>query len=403
VDHSPDFTIRFKLKTISELVQAKSGKTLIFPTKELLDSDVDWEKYVAFHPACESILGGQSEVLNALLDLINSKVYRTLIDTAATIVSLAQKEELRSSLSLAQSELTSRFSFNKTAYTLLGQVAKRNTQFTGEFPMLSVRLDRGGEIGDVKYSRLCTIIPHFNLSEKTICGCTSSSKSAMASIRELFMYLLPEQLVFGTNCKHQPYLTVLLEGFYHIAIKLNSVNKILGKHTEVEQINVSWHDDIPDLQTLYKQGLPQSLAGNMGDPICTTKPVAKQTEKEEYILPAETVLRQERVTNKPPPWESETEVETTPAASTEVHKSPFGLVFPKNETPLNSRQTNQGHRQEVRRSDIGEPRRLPPELNLNLNNRSSNQRQPTQSRSNYGAPPAFVLGGGTLPFGRRNG
>jgi hypothetical protein len=403
VDHSPDFTIRFKLNKVNELIHSKSGKILILPTKELLDSNTDWEKYIAFHPACESILGGQSEILNVLLDLINSKIYRTMIDTAATIVSLAQKEELRSSLSLAQSELTAMFNFNKAAYTLLGQVAKKNTQFTGEFPLVSIRLDRGGTIGDVKYSRLCTIIPHFNLNEKSICGCTTSSKSALTSVKELFAHLLPDQLVFGTNSKHQPYLTALLEGFYRAAQKLNSINKILGKYTEVPQINITWHDDISELQTLYKQGLPQSLAGNLGDVISTTKPQPKSVEKEEYQLPTAPVLLQERVSKEPPPWDSDKEVTTVISEAPSLNTSPFGLTFSKTETPLTSRQPNQNYRQEVRHSDRVEPRRpLPNFNNLNLSTNQSS-RTTIQPGSNYGAPPPFVLGGGTLPLGRRRG
>lgn len=324
VDHTTN-VIRFKLNTvesghIDEPVILKGDRLLVLPTKEVLMGDIDWKKIVAFHPVCESALGGQSEVLNALLTLINSKVARSTMILATAIADLALNTEAQESLKINQAELLEPLKLDKACHTLLSKIASTNTQFTGERPLVSLHLHRGGEIGGVKYARICTVAHHFNANPKTICGCTPGSPNANKTVRKIFEMVLPTDTEYGTNSANQPYLRVLLEAYYRVLLRINTVIKILGKFSVIPQIDTSWYDTLPTLQKLYKQDLPQSLSGNVGDAINSknaSKDPALGERSKKFVKPLSEEPMPDTETLQPPP----------------VVGSPFGLSIPASNTP----------------------------------------------------------------------
>lgn len=284
VEPSPSFQIKYKLSD-DEIKPIKiKDKVLVLPTKEILEGKTDWSTHVAFHPACESVCGGQSLVLNTLLASVNGKVFKTLIQTASSIVELSQNTDIQDSLSLKQSELLAEFKIDKSSTKLLTSIINKTTMFTGPHPLIALQLKRGGEIGDVAYSRTCKILTHFLNEEGKICGCTVPSKTSEATIKQLFRSLLPDQLEYGTNSASQPYLHALLECYYRVALRLNFVIDVLGKHSLANPIDVNWHTDIPKIHKWFKQCLPMNLDGNLGRPVGSEKPVAN-VEMEKLSIP----------------------------------------------------------------------------------------------------------------------
>lgn len=266
IDCSPDYNIRWKVGENKELVKV-SGLQLVFPTKELLAKDNDWKKIIAFHPACENILGGQSPILNMLCLFVNHRIITTLLQVANCIIELGRNTDIQESLRNSQSEFLSQFTFDKASVELLGRIERKTTFNVGDFPLLSIRLERGGEIAGIKYLRVCNIIHHFKLTEGKICGATPSSKTSDIAIKALFTNLLPDQLSYGSNSQNQPYLRTLLETYYRMAIRLNNVIRIFDKRCNVLPIDVAWYSEMDNLQKIYKQCLPQVLSGNIGQTI----------------------------------------------------------------------------------------------------------------------------------------
>ena len=266
IDNGPDYNIRWKIGESNELVKV-SGLQLVFPTKELLAKDNDWKKIIAFHPACENILGGQSPILNMVCLFINHRIITTLLQVANCVVELGRNTDIQESLTNKQREFLSQFTFDKASVELLGRIERKTTFNVGDFPLLSIRLERGGEIAGIKYLRVCNIIPHFKLTEGKICGATPSSKTSDIAIKSLFTNLLPDQLSYGSNSQNQPYLRVLLETYYRMALRLNNIIKILDKKCNVLSIDITWYSEMDNLQKIYKQCLPQVLSGNIGQTI----------------------------------------------------------------------------------------------------------------------------------------
>ena len=236
-------------------------KTLVLPTQEILRNG-NWEEIVAFHPFCESILLGQSEILNLYTLFVADKIYSTTQGLLASIITLALDPKAQKKLSMDQVAIINKFDITDAVQTLAKAVADKCTSTTGKHPLLSIRLDRGGELNHEKFSRTCKLITHV-INTENPCGVTSGGIGTRATLKALYEYILPTKLHVGSNSTVAPYFTALLECFYQAAIHLNIITESLGVHTPVETINVAWHDNIKLIPSLSKL-LPQTLEGNKG-------------------------------------------------------------------------------------------------------------------------------------------
>jgi len=257
-------------------VDGKS-RTLTVPYQSVL-KDGNWDKIVAFHPACESIFAGQSEVINMLAYLLGVKIKDNIQIAMASIISLALNTEAKGRLRNKQLELLATFDGINHIVEKIGiDITKRNTGVIGKYPLVSFRLERGGEINGDIYSRTCSLIPHVLNNGNTLCGVTPSSAKGVAVIRTIYEYIIPDTLTYGSNSKDTPYLFALLECFYHTAVHLNNIKSILGKYTVMHSIPVAWHDELKELPKLGKKYIPQPLPGNTGRVISENgKPVAEE-------------------------------------------------------------------------------------------------------------------------------
>ena len=236
-------------------------KSLVLPTQEILRNG-NWDEIVAFHPFCESILLGQSEILNLYTLFVADKIYVTTQGLLASIITLALDPKAQKKLSMDQVAIINKFDITDAVQTLAKAVADKCTNTTGKHPLLSIRLDRGGELNHEKFSRTCKLITHV-INTENPCGVTSGGIGARATLKALYEYILPTKLHVGSNSTVAPYFTALLECFYQAAIHLNVIVESLGVHTPVETINVAWHDNIKLIPSLAKL-LPQTLEGNKG-------------------------------------------------------------------------------------------------------------------------------------------
>ena len=266
----------------------KKEKTLVLPTKALL-RDGDWSQLVAFHPACERILSGQSEVLNAFTHLAARKLHDTVQLAVASISELGLNKAVHGKLSLAQKELLiSCDGIDATVAKLLIDIAKRNTGIVGKHPLLSLRLEHGGEIDDEVFSRTCHLMTHVINGKDNFCGVTSSSIKAKRIVKNLYEYVFPTTRVTGSNSKDTPYLFALLDCYYITAKHLNGIRHTLGKYSAMREIPIAWHETMKDLRKLANRYLAQPMAGNTGLAISAHKPPEEVAE----VVPTVTQYRQ---------------------------------------------------------------------------------------------------------------
>lgn len=240
---------------------------LVIPTRAMQRRG-DMANCIAFHPACENIFAGQSEVLNLLTRLIAVKLYEGIQVSGLTLLGLAVNKEKHGKLSLAQRNLIKPLSGAKpTVIKAAEAMRKSKTGIRGKDPMMTLRLsrdDRG------QYNRLCEFKGYFDSPK------TNASKANKALIE--LAYAMPftadneldepgrVSISIGSNSKVAPYLEALLDTYYRVAICLNDVKRTLSnKHCgAMETIDVSWYDDLPDLGKLMKRFLPSPYPGNTG-------------------------------------------------------------------------------------------------------------------------------------------
>ena len=239
-------------------------RTLVLPTKGVL-KDANWDEVVAFHPACENVFAGQSEVLNCLINLCNLKLYMSTQIAVNAMIDVAQDEKKHAKLNLSQMKLITPLSgVSKTVFKYLTQIVKRSTGISGERPLLCLHLARGRKVGDVKYKRVCTLQTPILDEPMPLYGIKGSSKNE-SSIMTAYQMVFPEEKAVGSNSKDTPYLEALLEMFYITAVHLNTIKSTLGKFSgAMKTIDVSWFPEIVNLHKYKTTYIPQSLPGNVG-------------------------------------------------------------------------------------------------------------------------------------------
>ena len=259
-----------------------ANKTLILPYKTILRSGLG-DDFVAFHPACESMFSGQSEVLNTLTNLANLKLYKATQVAVITILQLAADREKHSKLRLAQRQLITEMpDVTQTALKYLVQIMNKSTGVSGKKPVLAMKLYRGNKIDGKKYGRSCRLLTPILDETDPIYDIKSSSKSQEA-VRAAYEIVFPEVREVGSNSDGTPYLNSLLGMYYVAATHLNSLKEMLDKYSgEMELIDLSWYDDSKHIKKLGTQFIPQTLAGNTGvgssdkeEPVVVKAPVAK--------------------------------------------------------------------------------------------------------------------------------
>ena len=248
------------------------GKTLVLPTPALLGlSKEAWETRIAFHPLCESLTRGESEVLQWLKDEIIARLNKNmgflLINYARAA---ASKDDMTPEL--ARSFMAIKKMDEKTfdAVTRLIQryVEKR------QFCLTNIYLRRDFAVENVKYRRAAVVtFPLLEdlLDETHDLHGVKLTKQARANIIELLRIIVPSADVenhynCGSNADIAPYMTALLAAFETLTKVLNRAAENLSKVDPTANdliIDLSFMDEYASACKRHMT-LP-SLPGNVGN------------------------------------------------------------------------------------------------------------------------------------------
>lgn len=244
------------------------ARRVLVPFDNVVDADINFSKVVMFHPACESIFGNQSEVLNLLVDLVSLKLYRGVSYLAIATVDLAMLDEVHSKLKMKQVEYLQETvpTANATTMKYMAKLASATTGVTGGKKMLSIRLRKSAKIDTVEFNRVAKIIPHVIAKEDVDpFGVKPPSAKVAQHIRNLYTYLIP-RVEAGSNDKVAPFFRVVLNVYYKSAIHQNDIKNLLGKYCgSAKLIETEWFSGAHQTIDNYRTWLPQAYDGNKGD------------------------------------------------------------------------------------------------------------------------------------------
>jgi len=267
-----------------EPVQVRIGstmKTLIIPTRNN-QKNADPKTTVFFDPASESVVKGNSEVLNRLIELFTIRLTMAADLTTYTILSLALDKEAYDKARVATRKLIDGLPpISKTTISDYGKVQRKARNAKRPTPTITLNVVRGRLIDGTKYARVCKMdIPLLNSPEGKF-GDVKMSKNSDTAMRHIYSLLAPDTTAVGSNSKTMPGLDTLVEMYKTCAEHLNLIHDQLGKNKgETKRIDLSWVDAYKDLPALSKQFLPMPSEGNIGvDLKSTAKTAAPEVPK----------------------------------------------------------------------------------------------------------------------------
>lgn len=259
-----------------------SGKRLVLPTKEILSAGA-WDDIVAFHPASESVIRGESPVLRKLRMGFQNRINYIVMSMLEASIKLVANTEFHSRFSPAQSELLRVLSTVdgektiKAAIDVVNAVAldSPNDKF------VNLYIKKEGIVNDQTFRRACIVtFPFYQCKEDnkpTIFGKELSRQKDKKSIIAFIEHLLPKSTVVGAYDAgsadlNTPSLCCLLEAVGNIFVQLNNfvllyadILPLAGDaFADVDQFitDLYWYDGIDHI-TKYRALIP-ALDGNQG-------------------------------------------------------------------------------------------------------------------------------------------
>ncbi|QXO10239.1 hypothetical protein pEaSNUABM37_00280 [Erwinia phage pEa_SNUABM_37] len=302
----------------------KEGKEVVLPTPEFLKNP-DWNRYMPFHPMCESIARGESDILQLSQMLVRISLWDKTIDVARALLQIAADPNLQTKLTPAQQKLLASISdADATTLENFGKIiAKSRHDYTDgvDRRIIAIYLKRGGSQDGQHYSRMFVVrFPMYNelckaedakdAKERKVFDVQLRAKD-IPVLKALHETIFPgdeSAYTIGTNSNLAPYYTVLLNGYANMARQLNSVIKPFSKSVKgLKQIDLSW-DEGDNLST-FRNALPALPHNEGSDPTADPTPTApvavpQQTMAQPaptYATAAPTTLTQPQQPQQPAP------------------------------------------------------------------------------------------------------
>lgn len=281
------------------------------PLKRLMDEEDTGDK-VYFHPACESIFRGQSEILTLIVKLVNIKLDISVFTIASSIMALAHNTDAHSSVDQdTMEEILSHMPTVSKATLQAFLTAKRNklTSGRGKYPLVTLKLARTDKRSTV-HTRTATFNSPF-LEDENLYGIkfSNTAKLAVRKAMELTLGELP--VVKNSDANTAPYFTALVSCFHEVMTNLKAVMVYLEGHM-VRDVNYAgdWRRDLGKLGKWYKDKFFIQLEGNMGSGKDVTpgeEPVKEEAPKVGYNAPHQEPARPTHQTPAPAAPEPEEE------------------------------------------------------------------------------------------------
>jgi hypothetical protein len=259
--------VKIKIDTLN----GKIEKDLVLPTKDRL-KDNDWEEVVAFHPACENVTAGQSEIIKFLIRYVKSSmIERSLLLIGELLKLEASKDKKKSTYAKYLSKFPDVNATTIKSFEIFKKgLAEKGTTDT----LVKIFIDRKDYIEGEQFMRVLTFdSPIFqdDSDDAVLLGVKLLTKTAKKAICALFTDLYFGGITQRGSNADTPYLDVLLRFWIEFAKKYNSIVKMIQKDSPLELIDVSFEEALDDMVSFRKR-VP-ALPGNTGDSIHRNKVV----------------------------------------------------------------------------------------------------------------------------------
>lgn len=245
-------------------------RPLVVPSEEQRRRS-DSYNVLYFHPACESLARGRSEVLNAMALIMAGRIHLSALLVTHGVLEFGSDKDAHKKAPQRKAEILFKLpTISKPTMAAWKQLMPKLTPpgAQGKKPLLRLCMDRSVEMSDgSKFKRSCTIkFPILETSDYYEPGLTKIANEAIGNA--LRVVLGDEEYTTGSNSNTAPYLDALLRNYHavmtHIHDIADRVSPYLTGERAVPEFDGSWIKDLDRLGELYKRDLNMTLDGNQG-------------------------------------------------------------------------------------------------------------------------------------------
>lgn len=308
----------YAINTVAGVNQAVtiSGKRLVLPTKEVLAGGM-WDKVVAFHPASESVIRGESPVLRKLRTGFQNRINFIVMSMLEASFILAANTELHAKFSPTQNTLLRVLSGveGEKSIKAARAVTAALDLSSPDSKFVNLYIKKEGIVKGQTFKRACIVsFPFYQCKETAdpiIFGKKIERQKDKKSIIAFIEHLLPKsdtpgEYDVGSADLNTPSLCCLLEAVGNIFVQLNNfvllykdLLPLAGEQfADVDQFvtDLYWYDGLDHI-TKYRSLVP-ALDGNQGvaskvEDVSTNNTAAKYTLKDrDNAIPAATTVTQ---------------------------------------------------------------------------------------------------------------
>lgn len=285
-------------------------KRLVMPTKEVLRKGLG-DSLIAFHPAAEKIMRGESEVFKKLRSLVVHRLSGSIGQLAVKLLEVAVDTGSQKKLPSGALKLLKQLSDvdEKTLKAFTKVVEAAATDPDGRFVQIFNR--RSAKLGDDNFMRVSVVqFPYLDCftNPKEVLGVKLRAKD-FEMLQAVFEVILPgskepNAYSAGSNSLSAPYLTSLLLAYKKIAERINEVDRLFTKvEMEGEHIAIpmAWAELLPELDDIASE-IPV-LSGNEGAIVSGGEDDDEVRVRGDVIVPDKKMNERNRRDDDRPPFE----------------------------------------------------------------------------------------------------
>lgn len=225
------------------------NKRLVLPTSAHLKAS-NWESVVAFHPLCESVVRGESEVFGFIRERVLRKINTAALILISELTMLASDADGMANLTDNQMKILA--SLGKLDARSAEDLAEiyRKSAAKGNGSLINIYVRRDDKVGDKRFRRVAvTSFPLLDALDKTTVHGVQLRQADRRFLRSLLTCILPncdieDQYSKGSNADIAPYFDVLVNSYKAVMDPLNSMlwtfKGPIGKVSEIRSPTDWW-------------------------------------------------------------------------------------------------------------------------------------------------------------------
>jgi hypothetical protein len=240
-----------------EPLVSPEGKQWLVPTNTYL-ANPQWNKYLHFHPLCESSLRGESQCQKMLNRLISARITQVIQHQITALLEIGANNEIHKDLKGKRHEALAHLADVKDSTVKTWESIRKKITVLGDHRLFRLYIKNGGKWNDIQYARVAVVrFPFYEelaSDSATVFG-VKMNKTDRATFIKVMEYILPGLDDANTYNRGSSGMTAVtfhtsMLAFGNLAVTLNRTSKLFANYFEEGlrmEIDVSWIADLDNI------------------------------------------------------------------------------------------------------------------------------------------------------------